>query len=45
MPNVVYLETESKSRPELRAFLWLLAAGAAGTFCAFLPTARFLLPV
>ena len=42
MANVVHLEALSKIRPELRAFLWLLAAGAAGAFCAFLPAARFL---
>jgi hypothetical protein len=42
MANVVDLETQSKSHPELSAFLWLLAAGAAGAFCAFLPAAHFL---
>jgi hypothetical protein len=42
MANVAHLETQSKSRPELSAFLWLLAAGAAGAFCAFLPAAHFL---
>jgi hypothetical protein len=42
MANVVHLETQSKSHPELWALLWLLAAGAAGAFGAFLPAARFL---
>ena len=42
MANVVHLEAQSKIRPELRALLWLLAAGAAGAFCAFLPGAHFL---
>jgi hypothetical protein len=42
MANAVHLEAQSKSWPELRALLWLLAAGAAGAFCAFLPAAHLL---
>jgi hypothetical protein len=42
MASVVHLESQSKGHPELWAFLWLLAAGAAGAFCAFLPAAHFL---
>jgi hypothetical protein len=42
MANVVHLEAQSKSWPELKALLWLLAAGAAGAFCAFLPAAHLL---
>jgi hypothetical protein len=31
----IWLEAPPKGRPELWAFLWLVAAGVAGTICGF----------
>jgi hypothetical protein len=42
MPNV-YIEAQKKARPCLRAFAWLLAAGAVGSICSFAAAGHWLL--
>ena len=44
MANIDNIEAQPEGRPGL-AFCWLLAAGVAGTICAFLPLTHFMLPV
>jgi hypothetical protein len=45
MANIEHIEAQPEGHPGLLAFLYLLAAGVAGTICAFSPFAHFVLPI
>jgi hypothetical protein len=42
MTNVDNAEAKPEGQSGLMAFFWLLAAGATGAVCAFLPLAQFI---